>query len=109
MTNAKQEWNGHTKGKKVVAAWVGMGEFYSRDTCDLEFHKNLHLFKGYSEEEYAEFLELLDFWYDSEYGEQEMFGVIWYEDGSWSERVEYDGSEWWELRIKPGVPEWLQK
>lgn len=109
MTNAKQEWLKHTEGEKVVAAWVATDKHYSRETFNFEFRKNLQLFKGYSEEEYAEFLELLDFEYGRGYDGQEVFGMIWYEDGSWSERGEYGGSEWWELRMKPEVPEWLQK
>lgn len=43
----------------------------------------------------------LDFDYDSGYGGQELFGHIWYADGTWSNRGEYDGSEWWELVEPP--------
>lgn len=38
---------------------------------------------------------------DSGYGAQELFGYIWYNDGTWSERAEYDGAEWWEHKIAP--------
>ena len=43
----------------------------------------------------------LDVEYDSGFGTQELFGYIWYVDGSWSEREEYEGSEWWCHKVKP--------
>lgn len=109
MTNAKQEWLELVNGKKVVAAWVGMEEDWDTKTGEDIYRKNLRLLKGHTEEEYAKFLECLDFEYDSGFGCQELFGMIWYGDGSWSERDEYDGSEWWSLRSLPQIPEWLQK
>ena len=51
-----------------------------------------------------EVLPRLDFKYDSGYGSQELEGTIWYSDGTWSERGEYDGSEWWEHRECPPLP-----
>jgi hypothetical protein len=50
-------------------------------------------------------LPRLNFEYDRGYGHQELFGTIWYNDGSWSERDEYDGSEWWVHRACPPLPE----
>lgn len=49
----------------------------------------------------AEVLPMLDFNYDNGYGRQKLFGYIWYSDGSWSEREEYDGSEWWQHQTVP--------
>ena len=46
-------------------------------------------------------LPCLDFDYDSGYGCQYLFGYIWYTDGTWSERAEYDGSEWWNHMKRP--------
>lgn len=43
--------------------------------------------------------------FDSSFGTQELFGVIWYDDGSWSERAEYDGSEWWAYKTCPDFDE----
>jgi hypothetical protein len=51
-----------------------------------------------------EVLPLLDVEYCNGHGMQELFGNIWYEDGSWSERNEYDGSEWWEHKVCPEIP-----
>jgi len=51
-----------------------------------------------------EVLPNLDFDYDEGYGGQRLYGNIWYTDGTWSTRVEYDGSEWWEYHKCPTCP-----
>ena len=51
-----------------------------------------------------EVLPLLDFEYDNGYGGQELFGNVWYADGTWSERGEYDGAEWWVHKVCPDIP-----
>tara|TARA_B110000908_G_C9896522_1_gene289109 strand:+ start:246 stop:542 length:297 start_codon:yes stop_codon:yes gene_type:complete len=45
--------------------------------------------------------ERLDFEYDDGFGAQYIYGYIWYTDGTWSERREYDGSEWWQHQARP--------
>ena len=60
---------------------------------------------NHSEKDYKDFLELLDFDYDSGFGSQDLFGTIWIEDGSWLSRGEYDGSEWWEHNKLPAIVE----
>ena len=52
-----------------------------------------------------EVLPLLDFEYNNGFGGQNLFGHIWYTDGTWSERGEYDGAEWWEYKKCPDIPE----
>ena len=60
-------------------------------------------------EEYEEFLQKLNFEYDAGYGGQELHGMIWLkEENTWMERGEYDGSEWWEYRKCPKVPDELK-
>lgn len=49
-----------------------------------------------------EVLPRLDFEYT--HGWQELEGTVWYSDGTWSERGEYDGAEWWEHRECPPLP-----
>lgn len=41
--------------------------------------------------------------YDNGYGSQEVLPSlrIAFKDGTWLERREYDGSEWWELAVPP--------
>lgn len=62
----------------------------------------------YSEERYAKFLDSLDFTYDNGYGGQFLYGIVWLDDGTWLSRGEYDGSEWWEHNVLPGIPEELK-
>lgn len=46
-------------------------------------------------------LPLLDFEYDNDYGGKRMDGYIWYTDGSWSSREDYDGKGWWRHQVRP--------
>ena len=61
------------------------------------------LVEGYSEVELAEFFEKLNFEYDDGFGGQELFGTVWFMDGTWADRGEYDGSEWWDYHKCPEV------
>ena len=56
---------------------------------------------------YDQFLKDLDFQYDNGYGIQQLSGTIWLINGDWFERGEYDGSEWWEYKTCPQIPEYL--
>lgn len=58
---------------------------------------------NHTNDEYNEFLNSLDFEYDSGYGGQELYGTVWLEDGTWLSRGEYDGSEWWEHNVLPAI------
>ena len=60
--------------------------------------------QGYSQKELDEFLETLNFEYNSGYGTQEISGTVWMEDGTWFEREEEDGAEWWMKRVRPYIP-----
>jgi len=53
------------------------------------------------------FLESLDFKYNSDYGGQNLFGIVWLKDGTWLSRGEYDGSEWWKHNFLPEIPKEL--
>ena len=102
-TNTKQEFISHIQNRKVKCAKISKGDDYSGKQISFE------LGCAYNTDEWNEFLNKLDFHYDSGYGGQELFGTIWYEDGTWSERGEYDGSEWWEYHICPEVPTELKR
>ena len=60
-----------------------------------EYIKIFNLREGFTDEEYTKFIEDLDVEYDDGYGTQHLFGKIWFVDGSWSDRYEYDGSKCW--------------
>ena len=61
----------------------------------------------YTQEQYAKFMLSLDFTYDNGYGGQELDGKIWFKDGTWADRGEYDGSEWWNYHKCPYIPAFL--
>ena len=62
------------------------------------------LYPDHSREEYELFERFLDRNYDSGYGSQCLFGTLWFADGSWATRGEYDGSEWWTINKLPKLP-----
>ena len=97
-TNAKDEFVEHTEGKEILCAKIGTGEY------EWEDFKTFLLRQGYDSLDYSYFLTQIDYIYDSGYGGQELFGTIWYTDGTWSTRGEYDGSEWWEHNQVPEIP-----
>lgn len=101
MVNCKEEFLEEIAERKVLCASISLYESYVTE------HKVFNLPIGYSEEQFNEFCEALDFEYDAGYGGQELFGFIWYLDGRWSERGEYDGSEWWNYKSSPPIPESL--
>jgi hypothetical protein len=101
MINAKQEFLKYV-GDTVVCADIEYRPIWSDDTS-----KTFILKCGHTKEEFDQFLDSLDFEYDNGYGSQVLFGTVWFRDGSWMERGEYDGSEWWELRRRPEIPQEL--
>jgi hypothetical protein len=93
--NAKQELLAHIE--KIERRKNNSVKFVS-----IVFEKswgNEILIKGTLEE----VLPKLDFDYNDGYGSQELDGTIWFSDGTWSEREEYDGSEYWEYKL--GCPD----
>jgi len=98
MTNAKTELLVQLEGTaKIKCASIQYGRFRD-EQCDRV------LKVGYSEQDYQKFLESLNFDYDSGFGGQELYGIVWLEDNTWLERGEYDGSEWWDHKVMPKIP-----
>lgn len=54
-------------------------------------------------------IDQLNFNYDSGYGGQELFGTVYFNDGTWLDRGEYDGSEWWEHMTPPILEQWKKQ
>lgn len=92
MTNAKEELLEHIAGRPVKWIHIRRGN---------EWYEDAETISGTLED----CLPRLGFSYDAGYGGQEVFGHIWYQDGTWSERGEYDGSEWWEHKVCPPIPQ----
>jgi len=99
--NCKEEFLKEIEGHKLKCAVISQEGFGTPRSSTLAV--------GFTPAELEEFLAELNFKYDSGYGSQELFGIIWYEDGTWSERGEYDGSEWWVYKSCPEIPIELKK
>ena len=101
-TNAREEFIKHVGSREVLCARIATGEYEWQDI------RTFLLKKDYTALDYSYFLTQLDYRYDNGYGGQELFGTIWYKDGTWSIRAVYDGDEWWEHVSKPEIPKELE-
>ena len=82
-------------------------EKYNDDTDTVNVEAELKV--GFTKADYDNFIKKLDVEYDDGYGSQELFGTVWLKDGTWMDRGEYDGSEWWNHQVCPDVPKELFK
>jgi hypothetical protein len=98
--NAKEEFLKAISSFKAEILCAQIRHEYSYDDNTV-FTLNLN----YTEEELKEFLNNLDFEYNSGFGRQYLFGTIWCKNNSWFTRHEYDGSECWEYHYYPKFPE----
>lgn len=101
--NAKQELLRLINPNEIKCALIYEGEQYNYETLQYDVSEKKILKVNHTEEELNSFLNSLDFNYDNGYGGQELFGTVWMNDGTWLERGEYDGSEWWEHKICPVI------
>lgn len=91
--NAKEEFLKETGDKFILCAEILSSKYYDDTGMNVLFNESEGLKIRYKAEDFAEFLRKLNFEYNNGYGGQTLFGTIWYADGTWSERGEYDGSE----------------
>lgn len=105
MRNAREEFESEVSNAKSAVVCAAL--YWGDPNCSWrdEPVESALLHPGYSEEEYQDFLNSIHVNYYEGYGGQELFGTIWYADGTWSDRREYDGSEWWEHQKVPEYPE----
>lgn len=102
MINAKEELiyclsKDKYKNKRILCARIEIDH--------LKINNNLIVLKkDYSEQDYLCFLEKLNFEYDNGYGLQFLCGLVLFDDHTWLERDEYDGSEWWDYKCFPEIP-----
>lgn len=75
-----------------------------RHTTHLKSVQLFHLPEGYHEGQLESFLRDIDTSYDNEYGNQMLYGFIWWKDGSWSSRYNYEGKEKWVHNVVPSYP-----
>jgi len=99
MKNAKQELLHILKDTRLVKCAI----IYKLNIDDKNNESKV-LKLNYTEDDYNEFLNKLDFEYNEDYGTQILYGIVWLEDNTWLLRGEYDGSEWWKHITIPEIP-----
>jgi len=104
-TNAKLELERHLASvdKEIVAIEIYLEEYLyltQEETENGSWGKIRTVGTSFSD-----VADWLDFHYDAGYGIQQIFGNVWYSDGSFCERREYDGAEWWMHNECPKIPE----
>jgi hypothetical protein len=99
MTNCKDEFLEHVEERQILCAVI-REVYYDIEEPD---RKSFVLKPGFSDLDFKLFLKSIDFEYYSGHGAQNLDGTIWYTDGTWSDRGEYDGAEWWEYRKCPEI------
>ena len=110
MANAKEEFRDHVvrimiaNRTNLKCATIDYAPHSFRYEEEDEIHTVHMLPVDYTQEEYDAFVDSLDFTYDDGYGLQELYGYIWFTDGTYSDRHEYDGSEHWDYHRAPGIP-----
>jgi len=88
MSNAREEIIDHIEDREVEFVSIISRKDYGEEPIKIKGTLN-------------KILPLLDFDYNDGFGGQELYGYIWYKDGTWSDRGEYDGSEWWQHQTRP--------
>jgi hypothetical protein len=110
MRNAKKELLENFPAHTIKCAEIQYDNPHYHDPNREPEEIDVNLFVGYTIEDMENFLAILDgINYDAGYGGQRVFGTIWFNDGTWATRGEYDGSEWWEHHICPIIPEKLRE
>ena len=99
-----EEWLG---GTTIVCATINL-DVYNWDNDDESKPKPCVLKQGYDDYDYMAFMSDLDFNYNNGYGSQELYGTVWFTNGIWMDRHEYDGSEYWSIHKYPAIPYELQ-
>ena len=90
ITNLYDETIKAINGRKIAYAKIKVGN----DNDIWGEYINLKPNHTYSER--GEFYNSLrNINYDNGYGSQYIFGFVVFTDGTWIERKEHDGSEWW--------------
>lgn len=101
LTNIKQELLDHVGDiSRVKAVQLKL----EQRTAISRSVQLFHLPEGYNVYQSQSFLNDIDREYDDGYGWQELFGFIWWKDGTWSSRYEYDGKECWVHHEVPNYP-----
>lgn len=94
QVNARTELERMVGALQVKYGRIVIGKSYADPPIRLEV-------RFYNHGEYLAMLPALNVEYDDGWGGQWLFGIVVFSDGTWLERGEYDGSEWWEHKQLP--------
>lgn len=93
--------------ENIICAEIQVFQRYTEEGFKFEYE--FYLKENYTQDDLNVFLNSLkEINYNSGYGGQNLFGTVWLTNNHWLERGEYDGSEWWEYRECPTIPENLK-
>lgn len=103
LTNLYDETIEAINGRKIAYAKIKVhNDIFGDDV------KYISLKPNHTYSESGEFYNSLrNINYDSGYGTQYVYGFIVFTDGTWLERMEYDGSEWWDNKRCPIFTDWV--
>ena len=103
--NAKDEFLEHLSKRKLIlkSSIIKIINCYE-PTNNVIFILN----ENYTFNDYDNFLSCLNFNYDDGFDSQKLDGCILYDDGTWSDRDEYDGSEWWDYKYCPTIESFIK-
>jgi len=104
LINAKNEFISHVGDRSILCAKVSVKQ------SNKIIHAYLPLIC--SVEKYNLFMCAIDLYYNH-FDDNPVNGLIWYTDGSWSERDTdeddgEDGHSFWRYHMRPEIPECLQ-
>lgn len=72
------------------------------------FRETAILKENWSNNEWLRLLYTFNFDYNNYANRQLLYGFVWFKDGSWLERYNSDGSEYWVYKKTPDIPSLLK-
>lgn len=104
LTNALTELRAIAQGLTIKAAAITYGCGWDpEDQTSYELPENA---TAQQTEQFERGLKGVNYY--SGYGTQYLFGTVWFTDGTWAERQEYDGAENWVRKQCPAIPRHLR-
>ena len=102
--NAKDELLQHLKENNLTESLILCADIYY-EKYHIELPVRYTLLPHFTNSEFLQFLETLNFEYRKRSGLQSLFGTIWYKNDTWSERSQYEGlREEWIYQKFPDIP-----
>lgn len=104
MINAAAELQNLVQWSEGEVIAIEITVEHIKETCEIDVQIE---FNG-ATDSYEDLFESLNFEYDPGYGIQHLYGTVWFTNGVWATRSEYDGSEGWKLNRYPELPDFIK-